>query len=90
VATTSYCNACVALAARSPCHQRLIRALAELCTNLVAVQTVYVVFHTKAALLARAIDFAVMGRRRRDHRRSSLDIARCAKHRGSTRRSVTW
>ena len=29
-----------------------------------AVQTVYFVFHTKAALLARAIDFAVMGRER--------------------------
>jgi AcrR family transcriptional regulator len=28
----------------------------------VAVQTVYFVFHTKAALLARAIDFAVMGK----------------------------
>jgi AcrR family transcriptional regulator len=28
----------------------------------VAVQTVYFVFHTKPALLARAIDFAVMGR----------------------------
>ena len=28
----------------------------------VAVQTVYFVFHTKAALLARTIDFAVMGR----------------------------
>ena len=27
-----------------------------------AVQTVYFVFHTKAALLARAIDFAVMGK----------------------------
>jgi hypothetical protein len=36
--------------------------LLQLSTNLVAVQTVYVVFHTKAALLARAIDFAVMGK----------------------------
>lgn len=57
-------------------HQRIVEAAHRLFTTQgyasttmaevaesagVAVQTVYFVFHTKAALLARAIDFAVLG-----------------------------
>lgn len=57
-------------------HQRIVEAAHRLFTSQgyaattmgqvaeaagVAVQTVYFVFHTKAALLARACDFAVMG-----------------------------